>query len=65
MKITVIVETDESNLGDRATVSSTRNVAVGGSHEYEAVIPREAERLGRLASEQLMLAAEADKKRRR
>ena len=59
MKITVTVET-EGRVGTQTVVTNTADVGVGGPHEYESAIRREAGRLGFLATEQLMLAVKSD-----
>jgi len=65
MKITVTVESDEGNLGDKSTVSNTRSVGVGGPHEWARAIARVSNELGELAAEQLLKRAEQDEQRRR
>lgn len=66
MKITVTVETDEIRLvGTKTSVTNTRDVAVGGPHEWSGAIKRVTDELGALATAQLMQAADYDTSRRR
>lgn len=68
MRIIVTVVTDELCPGSTDTsvnVTNTRDVAVGGPHEWEGAITRVAGELARLSADQLLLAAKIDAARRR
>lgn len=66
MRVTVTVETDEASpTRTRTTVSNTRDVAVGGPHEWTGAIKRVTDELALLATGQLMETAHYDARRSR